>query len=82
MPLKLTVKSEDHRGTDMPVRVDMSMEPPESMWTYESIIAAVLALFCLLMGCPVPVEIRGTLESEDGTSGLDPYPRTRADLRS
>lgn len=65
-PPKLTVKTEDFRpgGMDMPVKVDMGMEPMECKFTLSSADRETLKLFGLVKGEPTPLTLRGSQEDD------------------
>ncbi|NKD77359.1 phage major tail tube protein [Haematospirillum sp. H1815] len=66
---ELTLVTEDFRagGMDVPVTLDMGMEPLETSFSLISYDRDVLALFGVAEGKSVPLTVRGALESWDGT---------------
>lgn len=66
---KLTMKMEEFRngGMDAPIEVEMGMEKLELSFSLTKFDADVLKLFGLAPGSSKPINIRGSLLSEDGT---------------
>ncbi|WP_028318380.1 phage major tail tube protein [Desulfobulbus elongatus] len=68
-PPKLTMKTEEMRagGMDAPVEVELGMEKMECSFTLTRYDKELLKLFGLAPGSTVPLTMRGSVESEDGT---------------
>ena len=67
---RLRVKTEDYRagGMDVPVRIDMGIEPLEATIVSRAVDADLLRSWGILAGAQTQITVRGALVSESGAT--------------
>ena len=74
-PPKLTLKTEDFRagGMDAPRRIDMGMEPLETMMTLADVDRDSLKLFGLVEGADTAITLRGGQQGPGPGAGVEAF---------